>query len=177
MVVMQSKFCTNHDTTNASQPAVLHRWCGIYLLKKSNGWQFKDLQLPFILIKIIHMIMIIIITSTITLVYILETSQYWNRKFLVNYLYTMYTSHYRADSRFAPSQWGMALFCNDIPHWLRANLESALYCMDKSFHENFLETSTKTTYLIVGIYSFSIIKYRKYLLLPYSIYLMESLHK
>ena len=32
----------------------------------------------------------------------------------------------RADSRFAPSQWEMALLCNDVSHWLGANLESAL---------------------------------------------------
>ena len=31
-----------------------------------------------------------------------------------------------ADSRFAPSQWEMALLSNDISHWLGANLESAL---------------------------------------------------
>ena len=32
----------------------------------------------------------------------------------------------RADSRFAPSQWEMALLCNDVSHWLGASLESAL---------------------------------------------------
>ena len=32
----------------------------------------------------------------------------------------------RADSRFAPSQWETALLCNDVSHWLGANLESAL---------------------------------------------------
>ena len=31
-----------------------------------------------------------------------------------------------ADSRFAPSQWETALLCNDVSHWLGANLESAL---------------------------------------------------
>ena len=31
-----------------------------------------------------------------------------------------------ADSRFVPSQWEMALLCNDVSHWLGANLESAL---------------------------------------------------
>ena len=36
----------------------------------------------------------------------------------------------RADSRFAPSQWETALFCNDVSHWLGTNLESALrLCM------------------------------------------------
>ena len=34
----------------------------------------------------------------------------------------------RADSRFAPSQWETALLCNDVSHWLGANLESALKC-------------------------------------------------
>ena len=32
----------------------------------------------------------------------------------------------RADSRFVPSQWEMALLCNDVSHWLSANLELAL---------------------------------------------------
>ena len=32
----------------------------------------------------------------------------------------------RADSRFAPSQWETALLCNDVSHWLGANLESTL---------------------------------------------------
>ena len=31
-----------------------------------------------------------------------------------------------SDSRFAPSQWETALLCNDVSHWLGANLESAL---------------------------------------------------
>ena len=33
---------------------------------------------------------------------------------------------YRADSRFAPSQWETALLCNDVSQWLGASLESAL---------------------------------------------------
>ena len=32
----------------------------------------------------------------------------------------------RADSTFGPSQWEMALLCNDDSHWLGASLESAL---------------------------------------------------
>ena len=32
----------------------------------------------------------------------------------------------RADSKFAPSQWEMTLFCNNISHWLGASLESVL---------------------------------------------------
>ena len=34
-------------------------------------------------------------------------------------------SQFKADSRFARSQWEMALLCNDISHWLGASLESA----------------------------------------------------
>ena len=33
----------------------------------------------------------------------------------------------RADSWFASSQWETVLLCNDVSHWLDANLESALY--------------------------------------------------
>ena len=33
---------------------------------------------------------------------------------------------YRADSRFAPSQWETALLSNDVSNWLGTNLESAL---------------------------------------------------
>ena len=32
----------------------------------------------------------------------------------------------RSDSRFASSQWEKALLCNDVSHWLGANLESSL---------------------------------------------------
>ena len=34
----------------------------------------------------------------------------------------------RADCRLAPSQWEMALLCNDVSNWLGTNLESALLC-------------------------------------------------
>ena len=34
--------------------------------------------------------------------------------------------NFRADSRFALSQWERALHCNDVSHWLGSNLESAL---------------------------------------------------
>ena len=32
----------------------------------------------------------------------------------------------RVDSEFAPSQWETSLLCNDVSHWLGANLELAL---------------------------------------------------
>ena len=34
--------------------------------------------------------------------------------------------YYRADSRFAPSQWETALLYNDDSHWLGESLESVL---------------------------------------------------
>ena len=34
---------------------------------------------------------------------------------------------YSADSSFPPSQWEMALLCNDVPHWLGTSPESAPY--------------------------------------------------
>ena len=41
--------------------------------------------------------------------------------------YQTQTEHIiRADPRFAPNQWETALLCNDVSHWLGANLESAL---------------------------------------------------
>ena len=45
----------------------------------------------------------------------------------------------RADSRFAPSQWEMALLCNDVSHWLGANLESTLILVEKTLTESELK--------------------------------------
>ena len=42
--------------------------------------------------------------------------------------------YYRADSRFTPSQWETALHCNDVIHWLGANLESALYYISQKIN-------------------------------------------
>ena len=41
---------------------------------------------------------------------------------------------YRADSRFAPSQWETSLLCNDVSHWLSASLESALIYLSRLTH-------------------------------------------
>ena len=38
----------------------------------------------------------------------------------------------RADSRFVPNQWETVLFCNDVSHWLGANLESVLWSYPSS---------------------------------------------
>ena len=58
-------------------------------------------------------------------------------------------SSYRADSRFAPSQWEAALLCNDISHRLAASIESAVYMypdmwsgLCNSFEEQALANAT-----------------------------------
>ena len=42
--------------------------------------------------------------------------------------------NHRAESRFVDSQWGMTLLCNDVSHWLGANLESSLHQWHKTNH-------------------------------------------
>ena len=37
--------------------------------------------------------------------------------------------NFRADSRFAPNQCETTLLCNDVSHWLGANLDSTLYLL------------------------------------------------
>ena len=45
---------------------------------------------------------------------------------VLNYWFYVRIAMYpRADSSFAPSQWEPALLCNDVSHWLGANLDSA----------------------------------------------------
>ena len=41
---------------------------------------------------------------------------------------------FRADSRFVPSQWEMALLSNNVTHWLGTSLESALILVDVVYH-------------------------------------------
>ena len=41
-------------------------------------------------------------------------------------LLDLFIINYRADSRFAPSQWETSLQRNAVSHWLGANLDSAL---------------------------------------------------
>ena len=54
---------------------------------------------------------------------------------------TVLSTKFRANSRFAPSQWETALLCNNITHWLGASLESAL-----KFHVS-IEVSLDTLYV------------------------------
>ena len=51
----------------------------------------------------------------------------WNGS-LCNWVFnkTREQYRYRADSRFAPSQWETALLCNNVSHWLGTSLESNL---------------------------------------------------
>ena len=51
-----------------------------------------------------------------------KLQHWWNKKKSGIKLFDIH----RADSRFAPSQWGTALLCNDVYHWLGANIEPAL---------------------------------------------------
>ena len=52
---------------------------------------------------------------------------------------------FRADSRFVPSQWEMALLCNDVSNWLGGSLESTLNITNFNWH--FTET---LAYEIIG---------------------------
>ena len=55
--------------------------------------------------------------------------------------------------RFALSQWEKALHCNDVSHWLGANLESALCIIYQQWvwhrlWKSFLETGTRLSYVV-----------------------------
>ena len=77
----------------------------------------------------------------------------------------------RADSRFAHSQWETALLCNDVSHWLGANLDSVQYIV------------TRIVHIFTNTYNISITRLCKCispvsqcLILPYSI-LFSHFHK
>ena len=55
---------------------------------------------------------------------------------------------YRADSRFAPSQWETVLLCNHVSHWLGASLESALSVSLSAC--TFLMDAWKCSFLVPG---------------------------
>ena len=57
---------------------------------------------------------------------IMEITLYVWIIFWVAHFIKRFHIHYMADSRFVPSQWETPLLCNDVSHWLGANLESAL---------------------------------------------------
>ena len=42
--------------------------------------------------------------------------------------FIMTSDYCRVVFRFEPNQWETGLLCNDVSHWLGANIESALYC-------------------------------------------------
>ena len=62
-----------------------------------------------------------IVDSKNLFIYYTHYSKYLTRSDKITLL-----SEFRADSRIVPSQWEMALLCNNVSHWLGANLESAL---------------------------------------------------
>ena len=54
-------------------------------------------------------------------------NRYWNHTSVhITGLRRTFAWQHRADSRFASSQWETALLCNDVSHWLDADLKSAL---------------------------------------------------
>ena len=53
----------------------------------------------------------------------------WGLIWLWTEHYILCNMHTRPDSRFVPSQWETALLCNDVSHWLGANLESVLHTL------------------------------------------------
>ena len=62
----------------------------------------------------------------------------------------------RVDSRFALSQWEMALLCNDISHWLGESLESALKICNQAFHSKYCKMVSELTFafkILVSIHS------------------------
>ena len=62
-------------------------------------------------------------------------------------LYLLNVILYRADSRFAPSQWETALLCNDVSRWLGASLKSArIYAFP---FQNLCASFSTHTYLAV----------------------------
>ena len=66
--------------------------------------------------------MVLRLARVLCFCYLLETSVWLLGTWVACLLGTC-----KADSMFAPSQWETALLCNDVPHWLGASLESALY--------------------------------------------------
>ena len=59
---------------------------------------------------------------------------------------------YKVDSRFAPSQWETALLCNDVSHWLGANLESALNIAHKGCYRSGPHVNLKILFTGVKIH-------------------------
>ena len=89
----------------------------------------------FILLTLCIFTALVYLTNGITWVHVvtIDLLQVWGMYEYVsirvldrNHFIQMMCWRYRADSRFAPSQWETALFCNDVSHWLGTSLESAL---------------------------------------------------
>ena len=57
----------------------------------------------------------------------------------------------RADSRFVPSQWEMALLCNNVSHWLGTSLQSALWGTDSRGQPLQAASFLLTTGLCLGL--------------------------
>ena len=73
---------------------------------------------------------------------------------------------HRVDSRFAPSQWEMALLCNNLSHWLGVSLESAMYAYIE-YALGFVVLS-----FVVSIIHVSVLGGFKWFIYPYSLRLL-----
>ena len=69
----------------------------------------------------------------------------WNGCLLLADTYAIY----RADSRFAPSQWETALPYNDVSHWLGSSLESARYIDTEEIRPKMLNYKKKN-WVVMG---------------------------
>ena len=64
------------------------------------------------------------LTNSTVLLLLSTNGMLW--QLIALFLYTLRYIQCRADSRFVPSQWEMALLFNDVSHWLGTSLESAV---------------------------------------------------
>ena len=62
-----------------------------------------------------------------------------------------FSTQHRADSGLAPSQWETALLCNDISHWLRTSLESALQHISHTLFPLYLQLINWTSSFVMQI--------------------------
>ena len=94
---------------------------------ETSRWK-RGLHTPnFFFFRSGHVTLVAITGTTITVTYVYVKSLQLSSR----------SEPSRVDSRFAPSQWEMALLCNDISHWLGASLESALPLQIKIIDEIF----------------------------------------
>ena len=101
MWVNEIQYCTQHNQHNGGRNVRLKylafEMAVIDCVLMVHGWTHKDIYCNFI-------------------------CKTWQKKILE--VYCIWKS--RADSRLAPNQWETSLQCNDVFHWLEANIETTL---------------------------------------------------